>query len=246
MHENHAIFPHARSCQEAILKYTCAVCSLCLPQPLSALDAAAVDSLPPPAAELALAVQLVCVAARISPSADPLIPLVEPSIAAPDTCALASIGALLALSYAAAARPSPIETLSSQISFDISTLAAALFASKQHSSNVACSVDIVSEFVSEILRRCSVWAHVLETTLHQHAVLAIHKLVSQVMHPHMSSCVDAILPTICDICCHFDVAHRGTGARTLMHVMSQADKVILRQHKDRILKVRSALADLPL
>jgi hypothetical protein len=237
-------FADARSCQEAILKYTCTLCSVCLPQPLSSLDASAIDSLSPPAAELALSVQLICTAVHLRPPGDPLLPLVSLSNTQLDTCALASIGALFALCYAAAARHPSHSALSSQISSDLQTLAAALYTlPQQNFSNEARAAASISECVSELLRRSGHWAVILEQTLHMHAVGALCQLVAKVQHPHMSACTDAILPVICDICCHFDASHRGAGARALLHIMSHADKVVLRLHKDRVLKVCGALCE---
>ncbi len=221
------------------------MCALALPQPFSSLHASAVESFAAPAAELALAVQLIRLAARICPNADPIIPLVAPSNARLGGCALASIGAIVAMNYAAAERDASNTTLSSQILSDLSTLSAALFAPTEKSLSETRSAAVLSETISELLRRSVDWAPVLEQSLHAHAVAAIQQLVSRVTHPHMSSCVDAILPVICEICCHYDVAHRGVGARCLLHVMSQADKVVLRQHKDRILKVCSAFVSCP-
>ncbi len=215
----------------------CVLCSASLPRPLSSIDAAVVDSFKPPAAERALAVQLVCVATSICPYVEPIV---APSTAGLGSCFLASIGAVFALSYTAATRDTCDAALSSQLSLDLSMLASALFARPENSLNDVCSHSIRSECVSAMLHRCHEWAPILEQTLHLNAAVAIHQLVSQVHHPHMSACVDAILPVICEICGHFDVTHRGAGARALLHVVSQANKVVVRQHKDRILKVRRA------
>ena len=172
------------------------------------------------------------------PHAKPPLPLSSPSHAQLGTCALAAIGAVFALCGAAAARETSNATLKKQISFDLSALAAALFLPSQQSVNDARAAAIVSECVSELLQRCGQWAPVLEQTLHINASVALFDLIAKVHHPHMSACVDTILPVVCEICCHFDVLHRGAGARMLMHVMSNADKVLLRLHSDRILKVR--------
>jgi hypothetical protein len=215
----------------------CVLCSTILPRPLPSIDAAVIDSFKPPAAQRALAVQLVCVAASICPYVEPKV---APSTAALGSCFLASIGAVFALSYTAATRDAGDAAQRSQLSLDLSSLASALFTPSDNSSNDICSHAITSQCVSAMLQRCHEWARVLEQTLHLNAVIAIQELVAQVHHSHMSACVDAILPVICDICGHFDVAHRGTGARALLHVMSHANKVVLRQHKDCILKVRCA------
>ena len=231
-----------RSCQEAVLKYASTVCSLGLTLPLSSLDAAAIDTLSPPIGELALAVQLVCAAARMHPRAQPLLPLLSPQNAQFGTCPLASIGALFALCHAAASPPASLPMLNAQIASELSALAVALCDQPQQQAfNQARLPALLSECVSELLRRCGHWAPILEQTLHTRAVDAIHQLVTKVSHPHMSACTDAILPVICEICCHFDAAHRGTGARALAHALSHADKLILRLHKDRILKVCCAL-----
>ena len=215
----------------------CVLCSSILPRPLSCIDAAVVDSYKPPAAERALAVQLVCVATIFCPYAEPIV---APSTAGLGSCFLASIGAVFALSYTAATRDTCDSALSSQLSRDLSLLASALFARSENSLSDDCSQTIRSECVSAMLQRCHEWAPVLEHTLHLNAAIAIHELVSHVHHPHMSACIDAILPVICEICGHFDVTHRGAGARALLHVLSQANKVVVRQHKDRILKVGCA------
>jgi hypothetical protein len=208
---------------------------------MSSLDAAAIDSLSPPAAELALAVQLIRAAFHVHPCVYRLLPLVSPSNAQLDNCALASIGALFALCQTAAARKTSHPTLSLQISSDLSTLAATLYVhSEKKRIDEARATASVSECVSELLQRSGQWAPILEQTLHIHAVDALCQLVTKVIHPNMSACADAVLPVICDICCHFDASHRGAGALALLHIMSHSDKVVLRLHKDRILKVHSA------
>jgi hypothetical protein len=221
-----------------MVKYACSVCSLSLPRPLSSLDAAAIDSLSPPIGELALAAQLIRVAACMNPSVYPSLLIVSPCNAQIGTCPLASIGALVALCYAAAAQPAPPQTLHAQISSELTVLAAALYVRpQQQTADHAGFPAAVSKCVSDLLQRSGQWAAVLEQSLHQRAADAIYQLVAKVEHPHMSACIDAVLPVICEICCHFDATHRGIGARALLHVMSHADKLILRLHKDLILKV---------
>jgi hypothetical protein len=96
---------------------------------------------------------------------------------------------------------------------------------------------MLSQCIAEMLRRSGDWAGRLEQSLHASAAAAICDLVAQVKHPHMSACADVVLPVVCEVCCHFDAVHRGFGARALMNFMCEADKVVLRLHKDIILKV---------
>ena len=204
---------------------------------MSSLDASAIDTLPPPVACLALAVQLISAAVHVCPHATPLLPLSAPSHAQLGTCALASVGAVFALCCAAAAREASNEALRKQIAFDLSVLAAALCLPSQQPIDDARALAIESECVSELLQRSGQWAPIFEQTLHLNAAVSLCELVTKAHHPHMTVCVDTILPVVCEICCHFDAVHRGAGARALMHVLSHADKVVLRLHTDRILKV---------